>query len=120
MALVKVRTGAVGGEIKRVDQCGIGPVRGVIDGMAVRVRNSKSERRSGASNGELESIVVRRCDVLQREDSAKTRSKRTQTIRAGKILVGSSEAGGFGTPYKNFPDPNSLRTFAPGLGRILL
>src|SRR5579862_7828078 len=95
MALVKVRTGAVGGEIKRVDQCGIGPVRGVIDGMAVRVRNSKSERRSGASNGELESIVVRRCDVLQREDSAKTRSKRTQTIRVGKILVGSSEAGGF-------------------------
>jgi Carboxypeptidase regulatory-like domain len=28
------------------------------------------------------------------------------------------EAACFGTPGKNFPDPNSLRTFAPGLGRI--
>ena len=28
------------------------------------------------------------------------------------------EAACFGTPNKNFPDPNSLRTFAPGLGRI--
>ena len=28
------------------------------------------------------------------------------------------EAACFGTPGKNIPDPNSLRTFAPGLGRI--
>jgi hypothetical protein len=28
------------------------------------------------------------------------------------------QAACFGTPGKNFPDPNSLRTFAPGLGRI--
>jgi hypothetical protein len=28
------------------------------------------------------------------------------------------EAACFGTPGKNFPDPNSLRTFAPGLGEI--
>ncbi len=29
------------------------------------------------------------------------------------------EAACFGTPGINFPDPNSLRTFAPGFGRIL-
>jgi hypothetical protein len=28
------------------------------------------------------------------------------------------EAACFGTPGKNFPDPNSLRTFAPGFGQI--
>jgi Carboxypeptidase regulatory-like domain/TonB-dependent Receptor Plug Domain len=28
------------------------------------------------------------------------------------------QAACFGTPGKNFPDPNSLRTFAPGLGQI--
>ena len=28
------------------------------------------------------------------------------------------EAACFGTPGKNFPDPNSLRTYAPGLGQI--
>jgi Carboxypeptidase regulatory-like domain/TonB-dependent Receptor Plug Domain len=28
------------------------------------------------------------------------------------------EAACFGTPNKNFPNPNSLRTFAPGLGQI--
>ena len=28
------------------------------------------------------------------------------------------EAACFGTPGKNFPDPNSLRTFAPGIGQI--
>jgi hypothetical protein len=28
------------------------------------------------------------------------------------------QAACFGTPRKNFPDPNSLRTFAPGLGQI--
>jgi hypothetical protein len=28
------------------------------------------------------------------------------------------QAACFGTPHKNFPDPNSLRTFAPGIGQI--
>ena len=28
------------------------------------------------------------------------------------------QAACFGTPGKNFPDPNSLRTFAPGFGQI--
>jgi hypothetical protein len=28
------------------------------------------------------------------------------------------QAACFGTPGKNFPDPNSLRTFAPGLGQV--
>jgi carboxypeptidase family protein len=51
-------------------------------------------------------------------------------IAVGNVTIGNTivtpqspayvnlEAACFGTPGKNFPDPNSLRTFAPGFGQI--
>lgn len=42
----------------------------------------------------------------------------TTTITAGQPGFVNLQAACFGTPGKNIPDPNSLRTFAPGLGRI--
>jgi hypothetical protein len=42
----------------------------------------------------------------------------TGTVSAGQPGFINMEAACFGTPNKTIPDPNSLRTYAPGLGRI--
>jgi hypothetical protein len=42
----------------------------------------------------------------------------TTTVSVGQPGYVNLEAACFGTPYKTIPDPNSLRTFAPGIGRI--
>jgi len=42
----------------------------------------------------------------------------TATVSSGDPAFVNMEAACFGTPGTTIPDPNSLRTFAPGLGRI--
>ncbi|HTZ97235.1 MAG TPA: carboxypeptidase regulatory-like domain-containing protein [Terriglobales bacterium] len=42
----------------------------------------------------------------------------TTTASVGQPGFVNLEAACFGTPYKTIPDPNSLRTFAPGIGRV--
>ena len=42
----------------------------------------------------------------------------TTTVSSGQPGFVNLEAACFGTPQKTIPDPNSLRTFAPGIGRI--
>jgi hypothetical protein len=73
-------------------------------------------------------ITTTLCDSYNQPDPATgTPGSFTFTNQAGQPILWSSannpafanlEAACFGTPGKNFPDINSLRTYAPGLGQI--
>src|SRR5882757_892001 len=86
MAHVKGGACSIGSDVVGVQEGGIRAIRGIVDGMAVRIRNAHGQIADGALRGGLEGMVDGVSLVLELRERAKTResgTERVSTVAAG-------------------------------------
>src|SRR5215470_7447911 len=72
MAFIEIRTGSILVQVERVDQDRIAAVRGIVERVAVGIRDASREWSTGSSQCELKGVIARVGDILERKNPTQT------------------------------------------------
>ena len=73
MALIEIRTGLIGSQIKRIDKSGIRAVGGIVNRVAIGVGDASRQRSRGTANRGLKAVVRGIRSILERENFSQPR-----------------------------------------------
>src|SRR5580692_10143845 len=99
--LVEVGTGPARPDVRRIPKRSVGPVRGIVQRMAVGIRNSNGHRPPGAAKRGLQSVILRIGDVLQTQNPVES-EVRAQRVWVRNALVYLSVQGVVGSVTRRY------------------